>query len=146
MKKLFVVFVILVSIGATSAQADTGGAILGGIAGGVIGSRFGGGNGNTIATGVGAVIGTMVGDRMTSSQPVVQRAVYRPQPVVYNTVATSTSGQQAGWGSSSCSSRYGNDEELYRECQIGAAKKAAASRSEELRAARDYGGGSVSAW
>lgn len=64
------------------------------------------------------------------------RTVARGQQGGYRTVAR---GQQAGWDS--CDSQYGNDEELNRECQIGAANRAAANRSEERAIARTYGGG-----
>lgn len=68
------------ALGATSvAQADTGGAAIGGILGAVVGSQVGGGNGRVAATAVGAIIGSQVGDKMTSQAPQARRAVYQPR-------------------------------------------------------------------
>ncbi|KKR65402.1 MAG: 17 kDa surface antigen [Candidatus Curtissbacteria bacterium GW2011_GWA1_40_47] len=70
---------MVLAFGATSvAQADTGGAALGGILGAVVGSQVGGGNGRVAATAVGAIIGSQVGDKMTTNPP-VRRAVYQPR-------------------------------------------------------------------
>lgn len=79
MKKFFTLLVVVLSLGATSvAQADNGGAFLGGILGAVVGNQVGGGNGRVAATAVGAVIGSQVGDNMTKSPQHARRAVYHP--------------------------------------------------------------------
>ena len=78
MKKFILLLTALFSFGATSAaQADQGGAALGGLLGAVVGSQLGGGNGRLTAIGVGATLGAMTGDKMSSTQQPVRRAVYQ---------------------------------------------------------------------
>ncbi|MGB2580595.1 MAG: glycine zipper 2TM domain-containing protein [Minisyncoccia bacterium] len=116
MKKFFTMLFVVLSLGATSvAQADTGGAVLGGILGAVVGNQVGGGNGRVAATAVGAIIGSQVGDNM-SKQP-VRRAVYQPP-------------QQYGAG---------GDPELEAARAQGRAERERAARQQAIQAAYQCG-------
>lgn len=79
MKKFILLLTVLVSfVVTTPAQADSGGAVLGGLLGAVAGSQIGGGNGRLAAIGVGATLGAMTGDKMSSPpQQPARRAVYQ---------------------------------------------------------------------
>jgi len=120
MKKFFTLLIVVLSLGATSvAQADNGGALLGGILGAVVGNQVGGGNGRVAATAVGAVIGSQVGDNMTKRPQHARRAVYQvPQY-----------GQQQGAG----------DPELEAARAQGRAERERAARQQAIQVAYQCG-------
>lgn len=119
MKKFFTMLFLTLALGATSvAQADNGGALLGGVLGAVVGNQVGGGNGRVAATVVGAIVGSQVGDNMTKQQP-VRRAVYQvPQY-----------GQQQGAG----------DPELEAARAQGRAERERAARQQAIQVAYQCG-------
>lgn len=55
------------SYGGISANKQTAGTVLGGVAGGLAGSRFGGGSGKLVAVGVGTLLGAALGNMAGAS-------------------------------------------------------------------------------